>query len=153
VPATTIDGKSISKKIQADIAEKVKQFTASSGVRPKLAAVLVGEDPASQVYVRNKERACGRANIDSELIRLSSDSTTEEIIALVTRLNEDASVHGILVQLPLPDQVDAIQVLDAVSPLKDVDAFHPENVGLLSQGRPRFLPCTPFGQKRLYRGS
>ncbi len=145
MPATTIDGKSISKKIQADIAEKVKQFTASSGVRPKLAAVLVGEDPASQVYVRNKERACGRANIDSELIRLSSDSTTEEIIALVTRLNEDASVHGILVQLPLPDQVDAIQVLDAVSPLKDVDAFHPENVGLLSQGRPRFLPCTPFG--------
>lgn len=145
MPAKIIDGKSISKKIQAQIGEQAEQFCSQTGVRPKLAAVLVGEDPASQVYVRNKERACARANIDSQLIRLSGESTTEELVSLVKQLNEDSTVHGILVQLPLPSQVDEIQVLDAVSPLKDVDAFHPENVGLLSQGRPRFLPCTPFG--------
>ncbi len=143
--AQTIDGKAISKKIQADIGIAAETFHSETGVKPKLAAVLVGEDPASQVYVRNKERACARANIDSELIRLPVESTTEEVVALVQKLNDDSSVHGILVQLPLPKQVDAIQVLDTVSPIKDVDAFHPENVGLLSQGRPRFLPCTPFG--------
>lgn len=145
MPAKIIDGKSISKKIQAQIAQQAEQFCSETGIRPKLAAVLVGEDPASQVYVRNKERACKRANIDSQLIRLPGESTTEEIVSLVKQLNDDPAVHGILVQLPLPSQVDEIQVLDTVSPLKDVDAFHPENVGLLSQGRPRFLPCTPFG--------
>ena len=143
--ASIIDGKSISKRIQKEIGVKAAEFSQASGVRPKLAAVLVGEDPASQVYVRNKERACKRCNIDSELFRLGADSTTDQVMELVNRLNEDASVHGILVQLPLPDQVDAQVVLDAIRPLKDVDAFHPENVGLLSQGRPRFLPCTPFG--------
>ncbi len=143
--AENIDGKAISRKIQADIGVAAEKFHAETGVKPKLAAVLVGEDPASQVYVRNKERACTRANIDSELIRLSAESTTEEVVALVQKLNNDSKVHGILVQLPMPKQIDAVQVLDMVSPLKDVDAFHPENVGLLSQGRPRFLPCTPFG--------
>ncbi len=143
--ASTIDGKSISKQIQAEIGEKAASFFDQTGVRPKLAAVLVGDDPASQVYVRNKERACKRANIDSELFRMGDDSTTEQVLEVVNRLNDDSAVHGILVQLPLPPQVDAQLVLDTIRPLKDVDAFHPENVGLLSQGRPRFLPCTPFG--------
>ena len=145
MPAQIIDGKAISKKIQAKIGDAAKQLTAETGVKPKLAAVLVGEDPASQVYVRNKERACARAGIESELIRLPESSTTADVIATVNRLNGDAAVHGILVQLPLPEGVDAIEVLDTIDPKKDVDAFHPENVGLLSQGRPRFLPCTPFG--------
>ena len=145
MPAQIIDGKAISKKIQAKIGDAAKQLTAETGVKPKLAAVLVGEDPASQVYVRNKERACARAGIESELIRLAGSSTTADVIATVNRLNGDAAVHGILVQLPLPEGVDAIEVLDTIDPKKDVDAFHPENVGLLSQGRPRFLPCTPFG--------
>lgn len=143
--AQIIDGKTISRKIQADIGEAAGKFFESTGVKPKLAAVLVGEDPASKVYVRNKERACARSNIESELFRLPDSSTTKEVVDLVQKLNDDPAVHGILVQLPLPDQVDAIQVLDTVDPKKDVDAFHPENVGLLSQGRPRFLPCTPFG--------
>lgn len=143
--AQIIDGKAISKKIQSQIGDAAKQFFEETGVKPKLAAVLVGDDPASQVYVRNKERACARANIESELIRLPATSSTEELIATVKRLNEDPQVHGILVQLPLPDGVDDVVVLDTVDPKKDVDAFHPENVGLLSQGRPRFLPCTPFG--------
>jgi methylenetetrahydrofolate dehydrogenase (NADP+)/methenyltetrahydrofolate cyclohydrolase len=143
--AQIIDGKTISRKIQAEIGLDAESFYKSTGSRPKLAAVLVGEDPASQVYVRNKERACGRANIDSELFRMPADSTTQDVVSLVKKLNADQGVNGILVQLPLPDQIDAVQVLDTVSPIKDVDAFHPENVGMLSQGRPRFLPCTPFG--------
>ena len=110
-----------------------------------MVAVLVGEDPASQVYVKNKKLACKRVGIDSDLLRIDGNSTTEDLLALVDKLNNDATVSGILVQLPLPTQIDALKVLDAISPTKDVDAFHPENVGLLSQGRPRFLPCTPFG--------
>lgn len=143
--ASIIDGKATSKKIQVEIGKAAQQFFEESGVKPKLAAVLVGEDPASKVYVRNKERACARANIESELFRLPATSSTADVISLVKQLNEDSNVHGILVQLPLPDGVDEIEVLDTILPLKDVDAFHPENVGLLSQGRPRFLPCTPFG--------
>ena len=145
MPATTIDGKQISKDIQAEIKQQVADFVAAGHQSPKLVAVLVGEDPASQVYVRNKERACKRAGIDSQLVRMDGQSTTEQLLELVDQLNKDTSVSGILVQLPLPPAIDAIKVLDAISPLKDVDAFHPENVGLLSQGRPRFLPCTPFG--------
>ena len=143
--ATIIDGKSISRAIQKEIGTTAQQFFDETGVKPKLAAVLVGEDPASQVYVRNKERACKRANIESELFRLPASSTTSEVIGLVQKLNDDSAVHGILVQLPLPDGVDAVEVLDRILPEKDVDAFHPQNVGMLSQGRPRFLPCTPFG--------
>lgn len=145
MPATTIDGKQISKDIQAEIKQQVANFVSAGHQPPKLVAVLVGEDPASQVYVRNKQRACQRAGIDSALIRMDADSTTEQLLQRVDQLNHDNAVSGILVQLPLPPAIDAIKVLDAISPLKDVDAFHPENVGLLSQGRPRFLPCTPFG--------
>ena len=143
--AKILDGKAIAKQIQAEIKTEVAAFVEQSGVTPTLAAVLVGEDPASQVYVRNKERACKRAGLNSQLHRMSSDSTTEQVLAKVNALNDDPSVHGILVQLPLPEQVDSLLVLDAVDWRKDVDAFHPTNVGLISQGRPRFLPCTPHG--------
>ncbi len=143
--AQILDGKAISKEIQSEIKIEVTDFVAQSGVTPTLAAVLVGEDPASQVYVRNKERACKRAGVNSQLHRMPADSTTEQVLAKVNSLNADSDVHGILVQLPLPDQVDSLEVLDAVDWRKDVDAFHPTNVGLISQGRPRFLPCTPHG--------
>lgn len=145
MPAAILDGKAISKEIQSEIKDEVAAFVEQSGVTPTLAAVLVGEDPASQVYVRNKERACKRAGLSSQLHRMSDDSTTEQVLAKVNALNADAGVHGILVQLPLPKQVDTLKVLDAVDWRKDVDAFHPTNVGLISQGRPRFLPCTPHG--------
>ena len=140
--AKILDGKAIAKQVQAEIKTEVTAFVAESNVTPTLAAVLVGEDPASQVYVRNKERACKRAGLSSQLHRMSAESTTEDVLAKVNSLNEDTNVHGILVQLPLPDQVDTLRVLDAVDWRKDVDAFHPTNVGLISQGRPRFLPCT-----------
>lgn len=143
--AKILDGKAIAKQVQAEIKTEVTAFVAESNVTPALAAVLVGEDPASQVYVRNKERACKRAGLSSQLHRMSAESTTEDVLAKVNSLNEDTNVHGILVQLPLPDQVDTLRVLDAVDWRKDVDAFHPTNVGLISQGRPRFLPCTPHG--------
>ena len=117
---------------------------------PCLAAVLVGENPASQVYVRNKQKACEKAGIDSQLApAIRPRRPTDELLALIDRLNRDPAVHGILVQLPLPKQIDETRVLEAVNPLKDVDAFHPENVGRIVQGRPRFLPCTPHGVQQL----
>ena len=145
MPATILDGKTLAKQIQSETKVSVAEFVAQQQVTPTLAAVLVGEDPASQVYVRNKERACGRAGIDSQLHRMPATSTTDELLAKVDSLNQDASVHGILVQLPLPEGIDSRRILDAISPDKDVDAFHPHNVGLISQGRARFLPCTPHG--------
>jgi methylenetetrahydrofolate dehydrogenase (NADP+)/methenyltetrahydrofolate cyclohydrolase len=117
-----------------------------------LAAVLVGENPASEVYVRNKQQACERVGMTSQLYRLPANASQQELLKLVGQLNNapaEQPIHGILVQLPLPKQIDEKMVLDAVDPLKDVDAFHPENVGLLVQGRPRFLPCTPHGIKKL----
>ena len=145
MPAEILDGKKIAGEIQSEIKQRVADFVSQGHDAPKLAAVLVGEDPASQVYVRNKERACKRAGIQSELHLMSVESTTEQVLAKVNELNEDDAVNGILVQLPLPDDVDTQIVLDAVLPIKDVDAFHPHNVGLISQERPCFLPCTPHG--------
>ena len=147
--AQLLNGKAIAKQIQQEIKSEVAEFSQSHGVVPTLAAVLVGDDPASQVYVRNKERACEKAGLGSRLHRLAGDTTEAALLALVEQLNRDPSVHGILIQLPLPGQIDSQRVLDAVSPLKDVDAFHPENVGLISQGRPRFLPCTPHGVQQI----
>lgn len=143
--AEILDGKALAKEIRLEIAADVATFVANTTIIPKLVAVLVGADPASQVYVRNKERACERAGIASEVVRLAADTPESDLLALIERLNQDASVHGILVQLPLPDAIAEQHVLDAIHPLKDVDAFHPENVGLMMQGRPRFLPCTPHG--------
>ncbi len=147
--AQVLDGKAIAGEIQAEIAEEVAQFVAGTSVVPCLAAVLVGDDPASQVYVRNKQRACERAGLESQLHRLPTETPEADVLALIDRLNRDETVHGILVQLPLPDTIRDARVLDAVDPHKDVDAFHPENVGLIAQGRPRFLPCTPHGIQQL----
>jgi methylenetetrahydrofolate dehydrogenase (NADP+)/methenyltetrahydrofolate cyclohydrolase len=143
--AELLDGKAISKQIQSETKTKVSAFIEAGNDQPVLAAVLVGEDPASQVYVRNKERACARAGIASQLHRLPASCTTTDLLTLVNQLNADASVNGILVQLPLPSEIDTQLVLDTVDARKDVDAFHPHNVGLISQGRPQFLPCTPHG--------
>ncbi|MBA62014.1 MAG: bifunctional methylenetetrahydrofolate dehydrogenase/methenyltetrahydrofolate cyclohydrolase FolD [Planctomycetaceae bacterium] len=147
--AVIMDGKAISKKIQIEIAQEVSQFVEQSGVTPCLAAVLVGDDPASEVYVRNKHRVCERVGIASQMHKLPVSTSEDELLALIAELNTAKDVHGILIQLPLPDNIDTLQVLDAVDPQKDVDAFHPENVGLISQGRPRFLPCTPHGVQQI----
>jgi methylenetetrahydrofolate dehydrogenase (NADP+) / methenyltetrahydrofolate cyclohydrolase len=146
--AKLLDGKALAAELQSDIAIRVADFKEQTGVTPCLAAVLVGENPASEVYVRNKRQACERVGITSQLHRLPADAPQQELLDLVHRLNHAPAtepVHGILVQLPLPKQIDEITVLDSVHPLKDVDAFHPENVGRLVQNRPRFLPCTPHG--------
>jgi len=149
VSAEILEGKSLSDEIRAEVAEEAAWFQQSSGVTPCLAAVLVGEDPASQVYVRNKEKACAKAGMTSRLHRLPATTSQAELLELVESLNGDRAVHGILVQLPLPGGINAERILDAVDPLKDVDAFHPENVGRIVQGRPRFLPCTPHGIQQL----
>ncbi|MCA9261200.1 MAG: bifunctional methylenetetrahydrofolate dehydrogenase/methenyltetrahydrofolate cyclohydrolase FolD [Planctomycetales bacterium] len=147
--ATLLDGKALARQIRQELAEEVSQIRAAGGAQPCLAAVLVGQDPASEVYVRNKRRDCDEVGIESRLHHLAADTSQTELLQLIASLNDDTSVHGILVQLPLPAQIDERAVLEAIHPLKDVDAFHPENVGRLVQGRPRFLPCTPSGVQQL----
>lgn len=147
--ARIIDGKAIAAKVQAEVAAQVAEFRERTGVVPHLVAILVGDDPASASYVRGKKRACEQAGLKSTVHTLPATTSEEELLALVARCNADRDVHGILVQLPLPKQIRPQPVLDAVLPLKDVDAFHPENVGRIAQGRPRFLPCTPHGIQRL----
>ena len=147
--ARIIDGKAISNAVKTEVADEVTGFITATGIVPTLAAVLVGDDPASQVYVRNKERACRKAGLGSVLHRLSADTTQEQLLKLVEELNADPLIHGILVQLPLPRHLDETLILDGILPEKDVDGFHPENVGLMFQGRPRFLPCTPHGVIRM----
>jgi methylenetetrahydrofolate dehydrogenase (NADP+) / methenyltetrahydrofolate cyclohydrolase len=147
--AKILDGKKLAQEIRAELAEETIEFIQNNGVVPCLAAVLVGDDPASEVYVRNKRNACEAVGIDSQLHRLPADTSSDELLRLIAKLNKDLAVHGILVQLPLPPQIDANRVLLAINPAKDVDAFHPENVGRLVQGRPRFLPCTPQGVQQL----
>jgi methylenetetrahydrofolate dehydrogenase (NADP+)/methenyltetrahydrofolate cyclohydrolase len=149
VTARIIDGKSIAEKVQAEVAAQVAELRQQSGVIPHLVAILVGDDPASASYVRGKKRACEQAGLKSTVHTLTATTTEQELLSLVEQCNTDPSIHGILVQLPLPKQIQSQHVLDAVSPLKDVDAFHPENVGRIVQGRPRFLPCTPHGILRL----
>ncbi|WP_254511134.1 bifunctional 5,10-methylenetetrahydrofolate dehydrogenase/5,10-methenyltetrahydrofolate cyclohydrolase [Anatilimnocola floriformis] len=140
-----LDGKKIATQIETELAVEVADFVENNGYSPTLAAVLVGDDPASAVYVRNKGLACDRVGIDSKMHRLPAETGEEELLELIATLNADENVNGILVQLPLPPQIRASRILDAVHPLKDVDCFHAENVGLLVQGRPRYLPCTPHG--------
>lgn len=147
--ARIIDGKVIADKLRGEIAARVAEFRAQTDIIPHLTAVLTGDDPASAVYVRNKHLACEKAGIGSTVVRLSAETSQAELLATVERLNHDPAVHGILVQLPLPKQINPQVILDAVTPLKDVDCFHPENVGRLVQGRPRFLPCTPSGVQQL----
>ena len=149
MPAQLLDGNALARQIRSELTEEVADFIENNGVVPTLAAVLVGNDAASQVYVRNKRRDCEEVGIQSQLHKLSASTTQTEVLTLIARLNRDEKVHGILVQLPLPPQIDTRAVLEAVSANKDVDAFHPENVGLVVQGRPRFLPCTPAAVQQI----
>jgi len=140
-----IDGKKVSEVTRAEIAKGIEELKSSSGITPGLAAVLVGDDSASEIYVRNKRKACEKVGIYSEEHKLPAETTEEELLELVNKLNNDDKIHGILVQLPLPDQINETNILRNVSPLKDVDGFHPENVGRLVEGNPRFISCTPYG--------
>lgn len=142
--AQIIDGKAIAAKIRADLKASVAELGAQ-GVVPGLAVVLVGEDPASKVYVSMKEKACADVGIFSDEHKLSAETTEEELLALIANLNAAPKIHGILVQLPLPKQINTEKVLEAISPAKDVDGFHPYNVGRLMVGKPTFQPCTPYG--------
>ena len=153
MPAQIIDGKAIAESVRNQVAAETQLLISDTGVLPHLAAVLVGNDPASEVYVRNKERACQKTGLKSTLHRLDAATTQADLLALIDTLNLDAGVHGILVQLPLPKHLDSTQILDAILPTKDVDAFHPENTGLMLQGRPRFLPCTPAGVMKMLQVS
>ena len=144
-----LDGQATSARIREEIAAEVARLLDQTTTQPHLVAVLVGDDPASQVYVGSKERACQKAGIKSTVVRLPADIGQSELLDQIAALNRDTDVHGILVQLPLPKQIDQQAVLDAVDPAKDVDAFHPDNVGRIVQGRPRFLPCTPHGIQKL----
>ncbi|MFQ5909897.1 MAG: bifunctional methylenetetrahydrofolate dehydrogenase/methenyltetrahydrofolate cyclohydrolase FolD [Thermoplasmata archaeon] len=149
--AQIISGKELSKEIRAELGEEVRLLK-ERGVTPGLAVVLVGEDPASQVYVRNKAKACEKLGIHSITEKLPAETSEEELLALVKKFNEDPMFHGILVQLPLPKHIDESKVLYAIDPMKDVDGFHPVNVGKLMIGDPFFLPCTPHGiQEMLIR--
>ncbi len=143
--AQLIDGKAIGAAVRADIKERVGEFSARTGIRPNLVTVLVGDDPASRVYVRNKGKACHEAGMLSRQIDLSATLPEHDLLALVAELNADPAVHGILVQLPLPGHIDESRVIESISPEKDVDGFHPVNAGRLLSGGSCFVPCTPLG--------
>ena len=151
--AKLIDGKAISAQIRCEIAEGAAKFKEKYGRAPGLAVILVGEDPASQVYVRNKEKACAEVGFYSEVYRLSADTTQDELNALIDKLNADEKINGILVQLPLPKHLSESDVILRISPDKDVDAFHPYNVGKIMIGDFDFLPCTPAGVMELLERS
>ena len=140
-----IDGKLVASKIREEIKDRVAEIKSKHSRIPGLAAILVGEDPASEIYVRNKRKACEDVGIYSEEHKLSGDIAQEDLLKLINRLNGDENINGILVQLPLPEHIDDSTVLNSVSPEKDVDGFHPINAGLLFEGKPRFIACTPHG--------
>ena len=146
--AKILDGKALAARVRAGLATEAARLT-GKGVTPGLAVVLVGEDPASQVYVRNKTKACHEAGFRTFDHKLPATTSESDLLALVAKLNDDPEVDGILVQLPLPAGIDARRVLLAVNPRKDVDGFHPDNLGRLLMGKPRFIACTPFGIMKL----
>ncbi|MBQ3015237.1 MAG: bifunctional methylenetetrahydrofolate dehydrogenase/methenyltetrahydrofolate cyclohydrolase FolD [Clostridia bacterium] len=146
--AKIIDGKLVSKSIRESLAQEVALLK-EQGIFPKLAVILVGNDPASAVYVRNKEKACLETGIEPQQITLPEETNENELLTLIERLNEDDSVHGILVQLPLPRHISEEKVIDSIDPSKDVDAFTHESVGRIVEGKYTFLPCTPAGIMRL----
>ena len=149
MPASIIDGKAIAHEMRAELRPQVQELK-RRGVIPGLAVVLVGQDPASQVYVQMKGRACEAVGMHSETIVLAANASEEELLAVVDRLNNDPSIHGMLVQLPLPEQIDDTAVLHRILPTKDVDGFHPENVGKVAVGDPGgFRPATPYGVQQL----
>lgn len=147
--AALLDGKDLAQRMQAELSAAVADFLQAHGIRPGLAAVLVGDNPASQIYVRNKRKACEKVGMTSWLHELPRETSQAQLLALIARLNADAAVHGILVQLPLPAQIDEASIIRAVAPAKDVDGFGPENLGLLTAGHPLYLPCTPHGVQQL----
>ena len=152
MPALILDGTRIAQEIRSEVAAEVKTM-AAAGVRPGLAVVLVGHNPASEIYVRGKVKACEEVGIYSEKLTPPDPSTTAELLALIEDLNRRDEIDGILVQLPLPPQVDSKKVLLAVDPAKDVDGFHPMNVGFLSTQRPGLVPCTPAGVMEILKRS
>ncbi len=149
MPAKLLDGKKLALSLNEETRQEAASFFERHGVRPGLAAVLVGDNPASQIYVRNKRRACEQAGLASWLHQLLAETRESDLLDLIAKLNSDPQVHGILVQLPLPPQIDESSVIRAVAPIKDVDGFGPENLGLLTSGKPRFLPCTPAGIQQI----
>lgn len=150
--AQLIDGKAISKQIKDELKEQVAEFSAK-GVKICLAVIQVGNDPASSVYVGNKKKACAYIGIDSLSYELPEETTEEELLELIDKLNKDDAVNGILVQLPVPKHIDEDKIIKAISPLKDVDGFHPMSVGTLSIGQPGFVSCTPAGVIQLLKRS
>ena len=151
--AMIIDGKAVSAQIREEIKEDVIAFTKKHGAAPSLTVIIVGEDPASQVYVRNKHKACEQVGIKSDIIRLPAETGEDELLSLIDRLNGDKTVNGILVQLPLPKHINEESVICKISPEKDVDAFGYENVGRIYTGHFDFLPCTPAGVMELLHRS
>lgn len=149
--AQIIDGKALAQKMQKKLAEKVARLKAEKGIVPGLVVILVGENPASQVYVRNKERSALAAGFKSQVIRLPESTSQEELLDLIAIYNADTFFHGILVQLPLPDHINEEAVLLAIDPNKDVDGFHPMNMGRLWSGHPVMVPCTPAGIMEMFK--
>ena len=147
--AKILDGNALAQKLRAGFKQEADQL-AAQGIRPGLAVILVGEDPASQVYVRNKVNACAQAGFHSEKHSYPADVEAATVFAKIAELNADPAIHGILVQLPLPPHFDAEAVLEAIAPEKDVDGFRAENVGALMQGKPCFIPCTPYGAMKFF---
>ncbi|MEM6619749.1 MAG: tetrahydrofolate dehydrogenase/cyclohydrolase catalytic domain-containing protein, partial [Pseudomonadota bacterium] len=143
--ATLIDGKAFAAKVRGQVAEHVTRIKTDHGITPGLAVVLVGEDPASQVYVRNKGKQTAEAGMNSYEHKLDADTPEPDLLALVERLNADPAVHGILVQLPLPGHLNEDLIINSIAPEKDVDGFHISNVGLLGTGQKSMVPCTPLG--------
>lgn len=149
--ANVIDGKALAEKLQAKLAEKTEKLKEETGQEPGLVVILVGDNPASQVYVRNKERSALAAGFRSEVVRLPESTSQEELLTLIAKYNQDPAWHGILVQLPLPDHIDDEAVLLAIDPDKDVDGFHPTNMGRLWSGHPLMIPSTPAGIMEMFR--
>jgi methylenetetrahydrofolate dehydrogenase (NADP+)/methenyltetrahydrofolate cyclohydrolase len=147
--AKIISGKQIAEEMRTEMKAEIEELKSKHNVVPGLTVILVGEDPASQVYVRNKKKSCEQIGINSVEHRLPADTPEDELLALVDKLNKDDDVHGILVQLPLPKQIDENKVLNLILPEKDVDGFHPFNVGRMLVGDPVFLPCTPHGVQQM----
>ena len=147
--ARILDGKKLAQTLQKELAHEVQQWQSKTGKRPGLAVILVGADPASTVYVRNKRKAAHAVGFHDLLIELPAGTTQEELVEQVERLNTDPDIHGILVQLPLPKHLDGDAILRLIRPEKDADGFHPMNMGLLALGTPRLVPCTPLGVKEL----
>ena len=145
-----LSGKEVSSAVYRGLSSRI-QILKEKNIIPGLAVILVGEDPASQVYVRSKTRTFKKLDLFTKTYRLSSDISQDELLDLIVELNNNPSYHGILVQLPLPKHIDGDKVINAIDPKKDVDGFHPENAGLLAIGRPRFIPCTPKGIMRIFR--